>query len=219
MNDYINRKFELLKRTIDHLRNPYQRDKIRVQVEEFFETIIDESQKKEIIDYFRVKLDEGLVNHKEICTAVDGDCVIEKNYEACHFFLDQELKKAEKENASAFKNYIQNLTIHGTGNIVNIGGVNGDIVNNISILKDKGEENIAGAFERLTEVINNDTPEEQRELLLDNINTLSNQATLERSERLPINVIKTIFSGINVLSSISTVAGVDLKTIFSYFIQ
>lgn len=219
MNDYVNRKFELLKRTIDHLRNPYQRDKIKVQVEEFFETVIDESQKKEIIDYFRVKLDEGLVNHTEICTAVDGDCVIEKNYEATHFFLDQELKKAEKENASAFKNYIQNLTIHGTGNIVNIGGVNGDIVNNISILKDKGEENIAGAFERLTEVINNDTPEEQRELLLDNISTLSNQATLERSERLPINVIKTIFSGINVLSSISTVAGVDLKTIFSYFIQ
>lgn len=219
MNDYVNRKFELLKRTIDHLRNPYQRDKIRVQVEEFFDSIADESQKKDIIDYFRAKLDEGLTHHKEICTAIDGDCVIEKNYEATHFFLDQELKKTEKENASAFKNYIQNLTINGTGNIVNIGGVIGDIVNNISILKDKGEEDIAGAFERLTEVINNESPEEQRELLLDNINTLSNQATLESSERLPINVIKTIFTGINILSSISTVAGVDLKTIFSYFIQ
>lgn len=219
MNDYVNRKFELIKRTIDHLRNPYQRDKIRVQVEEFFDSIADESQKKDIINYFKAKLDEGLAHHKEICTASDGDCVIEKNYEATYFFLDQELKKAEKENASAFKNYIQNLTINGTGNIVNIGGVNGDIVNNISILKDKGEEDIAGAFERLTEVINNESPVEQRELLLDNINTLSNQATLEKSDRLPINVIKTIFSGINILSSISTVAGVDLKSIFSYFIQ
>lgn len=220
MNDYILRKFELLKRNIDNLRNPFQRDKIRVQIEELFENIFEEKTKKEIIVLFKGKLDKGLEEHKKTCMALNNDCVIEGNYESAHFFLDQELEKVRKDSTSSFKNYIENLTISGSGNLVNIGGINGNIENNISFLKDSGEQKIAEAFERIKEIVNNEEmPEVERELLLDNVNTLSTQATLERSQRLPLNVIKTIFSGINVLSSISTVAGIDLQSIFSYFTQ
>lgn len=220
MNDYILRKFELLQRNIDHLRNPFQRDKIRVQIEELFEGISNDKTKNEIIVLFKEKLDKGLEEHKKICTALNNNCVIEGNYESAHFFLDQELEKLKKNSTSSFKNYIENLTISGNGNLVNVGSINGNIENNITILKDSGENNIAEAFTRLKEVINNEEiPEEERELLLDNVNTLSSQATLEKSNRLPLNVIKAIFSGINVLSSVSTVAGIDLQTIVSYFNQ
>ncbi|WP_312285907.1 hypothetical protein [Chryseobacterium gleum] len=220
MNDYTVRKFELLKRSIDNLRNPHQRDKIRVQIEEFLENISDEKDKREIIDFYQNSLEQGLLEHKEICTSLDNNCVIEGNYEASLFFLKQEKNKIERNNRSSFNNYVENLTITGTGHFVNIGGTNGDIENNITLLKNRGEEDIAEAFNRLKEVANNvNISEEERNLLLDNVNTLSTQATLERSERLPINVIKTIFSGLNVLSSISTVAGVDLQTILGYFNQ
>lgn len=220
MNDYIVRKFELLKLSIDNLRNPHQRDKIRVQIEEFLENISDEKDKREIINFYKNSLEQGLLEHKKICTSLDNNCVIEGNYEAGFFFLKQEANKIERNNRSSFNNYVENLTITGTGHFVNIGGTNGDIENNITLLKNRGEEDIAEAFNRLKEVANNvNISEEERNLLLDNVNTLSTQATLERSERLPLNVLKTIFSGLNVLSSISTVAGVDLQAILSYFNQ
>lgn len=220
MNDYTVKKFQLLKRSVDNLHNPHQRDKIRVQIEEFLENIFDEKDKREIIDFYQNSLEQGLLQHKEICTALDNNCVIEGNYEAALFFLKQQSNKIERNNRSSFNNYVENLTITGTGHFVNIGGTNGDIENNITLLKNRGEEDIAEAFNRLKEVANNENiSEEERNLLLDNVNTLSTQATLERSERLPINVIKTMFSGLNVLSSISTVAGVDLQAILDYFNQ
>lgn len=220
MNDYTARKFELLKHNIDNLHNPHQRDKIRVQIEEFLENIFDEADKRGIIDFYKINLEQGLLNHKEVCTATNNNCVIEGNYETALFFLKQELLKTERNNRSSFGNYVENLTITGTGHFVNIGGTNGDIENNITILKNRGEENISESFNRLKEMVNTENiSEEERNLLLDNVNILSTQATLERSERLPINVIKTIFSGLNVLSSISTVAGVDLQAILTYFNQ
>ena len=221
MNDFINRKLELLKRTILNLRNPYQRDKIRVQIEEFLENVVDENDKLQIIEFFNGDLERSLKHHKDFeCSVINNNCVIEGNYDTALFFLKQELKKMEKENRSTFNNYVENLTINGSGNFLNVGNINGDIENNITILKSKGEQNIAEAFERLKNIINNENiGEEEKSLLLDNINTLSSQATLEKSKRLPINVIKTIFSGINVLSSLSTVAGIDFKNILEYFNQ
>lgn len=220
MNDYTIKKFELLKSQIDHLRNPYQRDKLRVQIEEFLENISDEKDKREIIDLYKNNLDQGLLKHKEKCTALDNNCVIEGNYEAALFFLKQELNKIKINNRSSFGNYVENLTITGIGHFVNIGGTNGDIENNITILKDKGEGNVAESFNRLKEVINNENiSEDERKLLLDNVHILSKQATLPQSERLPTNVINTIFSGLNVLSSISTVAGIDLQAVVRFFNQ
>ncbi|MDV3636989.1 hypothetical protein CMU84_17735 [Elizabethkingia anophelis] len=219
MNDYISRKYEILERKIEHLRNPYQRDQIRIMIEEIIENIIDNNDKCDIIDFFKKGLIDSKEKHKQVCLAT-ANCVIEDNYESAFFFLKQELKKIEKNNKSAFNSYIENLTISGTGHFVNTGNINGDIEHNITILKDSGENNIAESFNRIKNLINSENfSKDEKSLLLDNINTLSTQATLEKKDRLPLNVIKTIFSGINVLSSISTIAGIDLQTIFGFFNQ
>ena len=220
MNDYFKKKIESLIRKIEGLRNPHQRDQIRISIEETLDTIIDENDKNQIIELYNIELTKGLENHKKICSATNYNCVIEKSYETAFFFLKQESKKVELNQKSKFSNYIENLTINGNSNLLNLGNVNGNIEQNIKILNDSGENNIANAFKRLKDLVNNgDFPEDTKNLVLDNVNELSRQATLEKKDRLPINVLKSIFSGINVLSSISTVAGLDLQTIIEFFNQ
>ena len=126
-----------------------------------------------------------------------------------------------KDGKKNIGTYIENLHVTGNGQIINFGNISDKIYNNTTTLESQGNEKISKALEKLTRSIVNDETidSEEKQMVLENLELLSEQATKDKESRLPKNVFKNIFAGLNTLSSIATIAGIDFKQVVDYFVS
>lgn len=133
--------------------------------------------------------------------------------------------KKRKRGSGQFGTIIENLIIPRQRQILNFGKVEGDIKHNIEILNKAGGQNISKAIEQLVSLVkqSNEIQELQRKECLDSLKLLSEEALKPKDTRLTQSILKTIikygWGSLNAISSISTVAGVNLTTIAEYFLN
>jgi hypothetical protein len=134
----------------------------------------------------------------------------------------QEFENHQRVN---FGQPIGNITINGTGNIINNGVVEGNINTNIRALNEAGLDQISKSIKDLAEAIKPaiDIQDYQKEEYLETLQLLSEEALKPKDKRLPISTLKQIIQfglgTLNTFSSVSTIAGITIKDIANYFLS
>ncbi len=135
--------------------------------------------------------------------------------------------KAEFERLQKFNTPqpTNSFIFKGGATVINMGKVEGDIMNNLINLNDSGHQGISKNIRELMEAIKNtnEIQEHEKAEYLETLNVLSGEAVKPKDERLPSSTIKKIIQfglgSLNTMSSISTIAGVNLKDVAEYFLE
>lgn len=219
MKAYFKDLSELILRRLDGTNNKFRLYLIQNDISNVIERTSIENDKIEFLNTLSNIIEIENKKHKETCNY--ENCFIEYKYETALFYINQEKDKMGKEQKKHINTYIENITITGNGQILNFGNISDKIHNNTSTLESQGNDKISKALEKLTNaIIKDDTiGNEEKQMVLENLELLSEEATKHKENRLSKNVFKNIFAGLNTLSSISTIAGVDFKQVVDYFIS
>lgn len=219
MKAYFNDESELMISRLEGTNNKFRLNLIQDEISNFIDRISIENDKITFLNVLAEKIENKKIEHKENCQV--DDCFIEYKYDTGLFYINQEKDKMEKEQKKYISTYIENLTVTGNGQILNFGKISDEIYNNTSTLESQGNEKISKSLEKLTKAIINDDSidDEEKQMVLENLELLSEEATKNKEGRLPKNVFKNIFAGLNTLSSIATIAGLDFKQVVDHFIS
>lgn len=219
MKTYFKDKSDIIIERLEHTNNKYRLHLIQDEISTFIESISIENDKIEFLNILKLTIEDKNNIHKKKCE--HENCFLQYKYETALFFINQELDKMDKEKKKYISTYIENFNVMGNGQIFNIGNVSKNIHNNAKTLESQGKDKISITLKKLTEAIKNDVTidGDEKQLILENLELLSNEAVKDKDKRLSKNVFKNIFSGLNTLSSISTIAGVDFKQLVEYFLN
>lgn len=219
MKTYFKDKSDIIIERLEHTNNKYRLHLIQDEISTFIESISIENDKIEFLNILKLTIEDKNNIHKKKCE--HENCFLQYKYETALFFINQELDKMDKEKKKYISTYIENFNVMGNGQIFNIGNVSKNINNNAKTLESQGKDKISITLKKLTEAIKNDVTidGDEKQLILENLELLSNEAVKDKDKRLSKNVFKNIFSGLNTLSSISTIAGVDFKQLVEYFLN
>lgn len=219
MEEYYKDNCSLIIRRLEGTNNKFRLKLIQDEINKFIDSLSIKSNKLEFLETLKESIDSKNSNHKINCE--NEECFIEQKYNTCLFFIRQIKDKIEKEEKQNITTYIENFNIDGHGQILNFGTVNDKIINNTTILESQGKDQISKSLENLTNAVLNDNTmgSEDKNLILENLELLSEEALKDKTNRLPKNVFKNIFAGLNTLSSIATISGFDFKQVLDYFMN
>jgi hypothetical protein len=227
IDPYLKSQAEYLSKT-SHIKTQSLAPELGEKIQKCLNQIYSKEDKAVFLKYYQKLMDEILFEHNKKCTNQDT-CMYTFTNKMVRFNVNQELAKIkteeEKERFWRFSTVIENLTIHGDGQILNFGKVEGDINHNIEKLNKGGEEQISNALKRLVEAIKdtNELEEEKKMAYLEQLKLLSEEALKPKEKRLPQSILKTIIKyglgALNAASSISTVTGTTLPQIADYFLN
>lgn len=219
MKLYFKDKSDIIIERLEHTNNKYRLYLIQDEISNFILSISIENDRIEFLNILKLTIEDKNEIHKKTCE--HENCFLQYKYDAALFFINQELDKMEKEKKKYINTYIEKININGNGHILNIGNVSEKIYNNTKTLESQGKDKVSIALEKLTNAIIKDETidEDEKQMILENLELLSVEAIKDKDKRLSKSVFKNIFSGLNTLSSISTIAGVDFKQVLDYFLN
>lgn len=219
MKAYYKEKCTLILRKLEGTNNKHRLYLVQDEIDEFINSLSIAIDKEEFLETLKDIIESKNKIHKETCT--HEECFVEYKYATCLFFIRQIKDKIQKEEKQHFNTYIENLNIDGDGQILNFGIVNDKITNNTTILEAQGKNEISKSLQNLTNAVLNNTSigNDDKNLILENLKLLSEEALKDKPNRLPKNVFKNIFAGLNTLSSIATISGFDFKKVLDFFMN
>lgn len=219
MNDYIT---ILADNTANkfYKRHASRFNMIGLDIKAAMDEVYDIEDKKRFLTQYCVLIKEKLDEHNVNCTGSEN-CMYTKSYDVARFFAEQELRKLSNKVGDTFSG----VSVHGIGNIINLGTIYGDITNNVSQLDNSGLHEISEAIETLASAVNENLTMQQgdKQDYLELLKLLSEEALKSEHDRLPQSAFKSILNGtlatLNTFASIATISEITLPKIATYFMS
>jgi len=209
--------------------SPFNKDK------EFYDSLRNElsifhfaQDRLDFINHFQSLMQNRYDEHVKTCK--NKLCKAYTKIDVINFYSDQEKeiirKQIENEKQKAeFKTYIENVTIGGENQIVNLGEMHKNIIKNSQELIKGGADEISTALNNLANAIkeSSEINETQKSEYLETVKILSDEALKPTNTRMSKPVLKRLIKfglgSLNNLGSLASITGQTLPQIIEFFLK